>query len=82
MQGKQAFFPTEISVKSRQKSIAHQKSKKPVGVLEKHNWIIISDQNVDHLKTHDKKEMLCSAMPDRKNWVKELFFTLFVTHKI
>ena len=54
-----------------------------VDVLEKHRWIIISDHNADHLKTREKKEVLCSVQCRAgRNWVKELFFTLFVTHKI
>jgi flagellar basal body-associated protein FliL len=60
-----------------------------VGVLKKHEWMIISAQTADNLKTREKKERLRSAMPDReapifkkmagKNPVKEVFFTLFVT---
>jgi hypothetical protein len=53
--------------------------------------MIISAKIANNLKTREKKEALCRAMPDEesrhfermagKSPVKELFFTLFVTRR-
>ena len=59
-------MPAEIRHKKRVEKHCSSETGETVEVLEKNKWIIISDQNADHLKTREKKEVLCCAMPGRE----------------